>query len=1492
MKGDFSWFDHRPLDNYTGVLEQQGRVRLDRDGNAAEEIARGLRSLMGRDAFGPGRVAVPAEASDSLRIVSASATDAGIDVTYRPGRVWVDGIPLLLGQETTAPATYLPPPFQPAPDLIAAGTRDAVILEVWEDAVSALQEIENLLEPALGGVDTTARVKVCHRLRLRRLGEDEDCATIGPSLRDDPDTIGRLTVTPSPAITIAGDCPVEAGGGYTGDGHRLYCIEVAAPRGGGGSRFVWSRHGGGLMGRGRYDSIAGTISITHNRAMIDAAGVSGFLLQALEPDGATGCWRVAFEATVSMVDDMLSVTDPTGTWPAVDHAVFRLWDGVGDIADFDGGATDMADGIRLEFSPVAAGGANYREGDRWLFQARTAGTEFDPSTWPDAALPQFVRYHRAPLGIITWASAVPVESGADDIEDCRDSFPPLTDPCHCCTITVGDGRTTHGDEDSIEAALDRLPLAGGRICLMPGLHETNAVISERANVRIEGCGKHTRVVPREGARDVPIFHVIDSECIELVDMEMISLAGVTVLAEETEDGSLRQLDIRGNRIVACARAVQVEGGTEVVVRQNRIRMLDKAGAGVAIYFAADDSRIEDNDIGVVPAEATPRPPEDPDNPDEPEDPNDPCADQDLIYANIGFLIGFVEFIFGFTLTAIVPPPYRALGGIQIGAGAERVGVLDNRITGGAGNGITLGGSHLADAGGGDDGGPLTQAVNLGRSVIAIRGTVVGPDGEPAGGVTLQIAPPSGAPRSFTTSAAGAFSIEGTGQQGSHTFSSVSPGYGIDSAEIVQVFNFGQGSLVVMQVTLNRQQTAPDPRLAFVYGIRVEDNEITAMGLNGIGIPPALEVIAPQTETPVPTTPTDRFTTRATDARFALSRAAAVNPLLALLGHPAIDLTILNNRITGNLRTPFTAAMRDAARLTGFGGISLGLAETLTIAGNRIEDNGRRHIDPVCGIFVLYGEQVEITDNLIRDNGVFVNVDEDIVQGQRGGIAGIFASVGLDDFGADDNRGALTVKPALRIHDNVVQHPQGRTLTLLAAGPVSIVANHLTAERSGPQALDLIAGTVLLISLSGLARLPSGGCMIQANQIALGTESNAFTAVALAAGEDLSLDANQIDALQAGFQIGDRSLMMNTLIFARTIRATGNRFREPLRSPELALQVSLISLSTAMNVTTSNQGDHCIYAFDQSATPRLVDAANLEFDNTFCPELRDAAAGAARNPVLGTANLESLAFVSGLAQPQGNGRTFATGLDRNLATLNAYRAERVTEAAEYKTANAALLGNEIARLEAKPLVRADILAANRARLATITRDVDSIRAAGEIADTKPEPVTEDEVVVIQGRVTDAKGNGILQASVQLSDARGNAIDFIEPVRTNGKGAYRLTLTAAQVDEIGDALARGALVVATLEAQDIGPARSALFRIGSGAILVPDIVFVLETDSRPIVPTPNRPRGDTGRVPPLERIPTDRLEPPVLTRPVLTPANRLRSTSGRISPLLRSGRRHPE
>ena len=81
-----------------------------------------------------------------------------------------------------------------------------------------------------------------------------------------------------------------------------------------------------------------------------------------------------------------------------------------------------------------------------------------------------------------------------------------------------------------------------------------------------------------------------------------------------------------------------------------------------------------------------------------------------------------------------------------------------------------------------------------------------------------------------------------------------------------------------------------------------------------------------------------------------------------------DLVILNNRIHDNLRNPFTEALLTDAQFIGRGGISLAVVEAATISGNHIYENGPRAADPVCGVFVGYGDNLEITDNVLAANG--------------------------------------------------------------------------------------------------------------------------------------------------------------------------------------------------------------------------------------------------------------------------------------------------------------------------------------------------------------------------------------------------------------------------------------------------------------------------------------------------------------------------------------------
>ncbi|HEX3141841.1 MAG TPA: DUF6519 domain-containing protein, partial [Rhizobacter sp.] len=291
MKGDFSFlaFDTGP--HYSGVLHQQGRVLLDRDWNEAAAIAAAWRTAVGRDSFGDGVLAVPASNTAAFKLISASSDGSVVKLDLDAGRAWADGLSLTLDAPASFVASYFAPPFQvpqASPSTIADGVRDLVVLDVWEDTVSGFQDPVNLIEPALGGPDTTERTQAFVGLKLLRLGPNDDCSAVA-GLEDDFDAKGKLTVSPAPVLNITGDCPLEAGGGYTGLEHHLYRVEIAEPDSAGAARFKWSQWNGGLVGRGLFAVGApgsGTVTITANDQMVNHCGVSDFYLEALAFDAA------------------------------------------------------------------------------------------------------------------------------------------------------------------------------------------------------------------------------------------------------------------------------------------------------------------------------------------------------------------------------------------------------------------------------------------------------------------------------------------------------------------------------------------------------------------------------------------------------------------------------------------------------------------------------------------------------------------------------------------------------------------------------------------------------------------------------------------------------------------------------------------------------------------------------------------------------------------------------------------------------------------------------------------------------------------------------------------------------------------------------------------------------------------------------------------------------------------------------------------------------
>lgn len=1247
MKGDFSFIGFDPASGYSGVLHQQGRVLLDRDWNDAQAIAAHWRAQAAGDSFGWGLLAVPASAASSWQVLEARSSAAGIQLRLAAGHAWASGLLVSLAKDSQFEASYLGPPLTPAVSAasaasIGAGVRDAVVLEVFEDTVNGWQDAANLIEPALGGPDTTERVRAFTQLRLLRLGPNEDCAAVA-ALVDDPATRGKLSVTPAAAIVINGDCPLEAAGGYTGLEHFLYRIEIAEPAGG-QARFKWSQFNGGLVGRGSFTAGAlpgsGRVDITANQAAIQLSGSSSFYLEALAYDAALGHWTLRCSAQAALGSEgELTLSQISGAWPAGPGgtAFFRLWNGIEPIAPYAGGAPQLfRDGIELQFEPPAADLSNYRPGNWWSFPVRANGLSFEPPHWPLAAPPSGRVVRRVALAEIHWQADLSARWELGQIEDCRKIFRPLSQQKICCSYIVGDGLSSFGDFNSIELALRHLPAEGGEICLLPGLHHCNALIQQRVNVSIRGCGARTRVLPREQALDQPIFSVIDSRRVEIEHMDLVTLGGTAFWIAGSEPGLCDDIRISGHRILACTHALRAVNASHLTIEHNHIRMFDKPGGLAALDVAGDDVRIERNEIGLLPAELTP--PVDPDNPDDPEDPInpvDPCVRLVGIYKRPRVFIAYVNRIWQIqlplSLLLQLLQPYRAQGGLVLRAGCERVQVLDNQLCGGAGHGITLGSPPSVSLEPPGDPVPAPSfTVPRGRDA-RVQGRVLGPDEKPLPGVQITLRRrEDGTQRTFTSSSPDGLFQAGLGE-GVYEISEGAVDLEIDKVDVQTVQD---GNVLLLTMLLKRSVTPPPAELGFLYDIAIERNRISAMGLCGIGVP--LTAAAPAA---------------------GLRRGTALAAALALLGSPVIGLAIRDNQLLGNLRHPFDAALRAAAQQRGLGGISLGMVDEGAISGNRIEGHGRSGIDPVCGIYVQYGETLDISHNTIVDNGALpTEANAQLQPGRRGGVLlqavanfGLFALLRQIKLAPAQSGSQRPSASAARLLANHIEQPVGCALVVLALGPLMVNDNVLASERSaGGEQLDALAGTVLLINLAGVqqsglsvqmqeaqapagaqteadgshlpagtlssprvgarlqtvqasahqaqaaALLPGGATQFNCNQVRAGALQQAPLTQLLLSFDDLGFADNQVYTDQSA------PVFANTLIWAASLRATGNRLRERAAASNL----SLLTISSRMNNTSFNQGDHCIVSQDSDPNPpHTVQSGNqVLFPSAVCARL--------------------------------------------------------------------------------------------------------------------------------------------------------------------------------------------------------------------------------------------------------------------------------------------------
>jgi hypothetical protein len=476
------------------------------------------------------------------------------------------------------------------------------------------------------------------------------------------------------------------------------------------------------------------------------------------------------------------------------------------------------------------------------------------------------------------------------------------------------------------------------------------------------------------------------------------------------------------------------------------------------------------------------------------------------------------------------PASAALGGIQIGGTSDRVRIIDNVIQGGIGNGITLGSVLVLDPNGRDTGG-TGWVINIFDPCNPCKpGTVFWPEDPPGGGTRT-----------------------------------------ISAGVLTE--------------------------------IRIERNRIFDMGLNGIGVV----------------------------AFFDLKKIVEIIEV--------DQLSILGNHIRGCLRREIESIPAHMLDRIGYGGIALAAVEGLTIWDNIIEYNGPRRQDPVCGIFVLIGVGIDICRNHIVGNGA--RTEEPVTaakEGMRGGIIIANALSPVQVVGRPD-RVVQTVesnRPALRVHENIVSSPLGLALGVRGTGPISVVGNQFITQavmqpRGGKFPLSAPAsaypvGTVLIfdlgrafdlqgfkagftdiskgnvtgavgysvsqpagaaatielrpssVALDARRTLASGHVLFVANQVTLDLIERGptlgYSSIMILTLDDAGFLDNQSSA-----RLADDYLSVNTVVFGFSVRASDNRWQEPIANAAYSAYTF-----GHMNVTAHNTATHCIVAL---APPKLL-----------------------------------------------------------------------------------------------------------------------------------------------------------------------------------------------------------------------------------------------------------------------------------------------------------------
>jgi hypothetical protein len=680
---DISRFLVQPRKHYVEAMQQQGRVVTDADWNEGaalndEDRRRALRDLIGPsgspdEGFAPDLAAGDEVIPTPVAFNGAAPVDV-LPYRIRPGTLYVEGQRFVhdgregLGDPVAMQRNFLQMAAGEAP-AAAPGTTHAQFhyLRGWEQWVASVEDAE-LAEVALGGLDTSLRVRRMAQVAVEEVDPDTDCEAAWAAIRAgiEAETGGtftasgtkldssarlRIALIPGEALDPCAPCSADDPGRYLGADNQAIRIMMAAP-----DRYVFALDNAGPIYRVRTGAAAdGLIPVTMLTEPADEArwplsntvaevmpwgallsngqkvsrvpGVFLRVAQGYDPDSRGFAFGAADQPEL---DTLTRVWDdghsdrgqlPNDNDPEGDYLYVRFWhrlDDAGDPVLLDTAGPHVLLN-RLGIDPVFAGTGI--AGDHWTVAMRPntprAVVPWD-LTQPGGVPPHGPMRLFAPLALVTFRPPQPGESENAEViasvEDCRPRFTPLVDRDGCCTHSVGDGVTSFGDYASIQAAIDNLPAEGGRVCLLPGLYEEEVLI-DRDDVHLEGCGTASRVATPGNDPAAALIRTRGSR-LTLKDLALETRGQIGIqVNDEAPDGEMAAADIRieGVGVLADQReglggqtrtGIDVRRARRVTIEASSVEMSGSLTDDAGMVVGGEDIRVARCRIESLPAEGT------------------------------------------------------------------------------------------------------------------------------------------------------------------------------------------------------------------------------------------------------------------------------------------------------------------------------------------------------------------------------------------------------------------------------------------------------------------------------------------------------------------------------------------------------------------------------------------------------------------------------------------------------------------------------------------------------------------------------------------------------------------------------------------------------------------------------------------------------------------------------------------------------------------------